>query len=226
MEKVQAGADCGSRLTVMAVLLLGSAQAQFFTPSFQNYKSFAQASVGFVAATVQPDFTAKAVQQALKPPATPVKYKYDLSKTDFAFKGQPSQQKNCAVMVQKPADQKQMAEVCLQLFKAAQQIPDLRRNNLAAGLALLLSVSLEVQTGTELSGTETDVLVRGLNDLLVDSGVMKGRASDLQAMYETSVMTGALIAGIAQNGAEAGNAEMTDTAKTLAAIVLKGMKVN
>ena len=226
MQKVQAGAGFGSRLTVVAALLLGSAQAQYFTPSFQNYKSFAQASVGYVAATVRPDFTAKAVQQALKPPATPIKYKYDLSKTDFAFKGQPSQQKNCAAMVQKPSDQKQMADACLQLFNAAQSVPDLRKNNLATALTLLIGISLQLQTGAELGETETEALQRGLNDLLVDSGVMKGKQSDIQALYETSVMTGALIAAIAQSGADDGNAEMTNTAKTLAAIVLKGMKLN
>ena len=142
MGKLQQGRR-SKKLTAAAIgLLLGSAQAQFFTPSFQDYRTFAQRSVGYVAATVQPDFTAKAVQQALKPPAAPVKYKYALSRTDFTFKGSPTQQKNCAAMVQKPADQQQMAQVCLQLFKAAQTIPDLRKNNLAAGLALLISVSL------------------------------------------------------------------------------------
>ncbi|OLV19916.1 DUF6683 family protein [Deinococcus marmoris] len=209
-----------------AGLLMGSGQAQFFTPSFQNYQTFAQRSVGYVAATVKPDFAALAVQQALKPPATPVKYKYDLARSDFAFKGQPTQQKNCAAMVQKPADQQVMAKLCLDLFNAAQTIPDLRKNNLAAGLTLLLSISLQAQTGSELSDAETNALQRGLNDILVDSGVMKGKQADLQAMYETSVMTGALIAGIAQTGAEDGQPELTDLAKVLAAVVLKGMKLN
>ncbi|GAA4021905.1 hypothetical protein GCM10022631_40220 [Deinococcus rubellus] len=230
MAKVQQGRqkDWCRHLTAAATasLLLGSAQAQFFTPSFQNYQSFAQRSVGYVAATIKPEFTAQAVRQALKPPAIPVKYKYALSRTDFAFKGRPTQQKNCAAMVTKPSDQQQMAQVCLQLFNAAQTIPELRKNNLAAGLTLLISLSLQVQTGAELTSTEIDALQRGLNDVLVDTGVMQGKPGDIQAMYETSVMTGALIIGIAQNGADDGNADLTNTAKTLAAIVLKGMKLN
>ncbi|TSA86082.1 hypothetical protein FNU79_07780 [Deinococcus detaillensis] len=225
MGNVRHGKRNRWQVMLAAGALLSSGQAQFFTPSFQNYQSFAQRSVGYVAATVRPDFTAKVVQQALKPPATPVKYKYELSKTDFAFKGAPTQQKNCAAMVQKASDQKQMADACLQLFNAAQSIPEFRKNNLASGLTLLIGISLQVQTSVELGETETEALQRGLNDLLVDSGVMKGKQSDLQAMYETSVMTGALIAAIAQSGADDASAELTTTAKALAAIVLKGMKL-
>ena len=83
-----------------------------------------------------------------------------------------------------------------------------------------------MQLGSELTDAETEALLRGLDDVLVDSGVMKGQQSDLQALYETSLMTGALIAGMAKNGADDANAELTNTAKTLAAIVLKGMKLN
>ncbi|THF88864.1 hypothetical protein E7T09_06760 [Deinococcus sp. KSM4-11] len=208
--------------TALVGLLGWSGQAQFFTPSFQNYQTFAQRSVGYVAATVRPDFTAKAVQQALSPQTTPVKYKYALSRSDFPFKGSPTQQKTCAAMVQKPDDQRQMATLCLKLFAAAQDIPDFRKNNLASGLALLIGVSLQVSTGSELTDAETDALYRGLNDVLIDAGVMKGKPAEIQAMYETAVMTGALIAGVAQVGTDDHNADMTTVAQTLALVVLKG----
>ncbi|ULH16741.1 hypothetical protein MF271_09275 [Deinococcus sp. KNUC1210] len=212
-------------ITALVIWTLGNeAQAQFFTPSFQDYRTYAQRSVGYVAATVQPDFTSRTVQQALSP-AAPAKYKYALSKTDFAFKGSPTQQKNCAAMVQKPSDQRQMAAACLQLFNVAQGIPDFRKNNLAAALTLLIGLSLQVSKGTELTDAQIATLQRGLNDMLVDAGVMKGKPADIQAMYETSVMTGALIAGLAQNGTDEGNTTMTDIAKGLAGIVLKGFKV-
>ncbi|GGR39176.1 DUF6683 family protein [Deinococcus ruber] len=212
-------------ITALVVWTLGNAaQAQFFTPSFQDYRTYAQRSVGYVAATVQPDFTSRAVQQALSPSA-PAKYKYALSKTDFAFKGSPTQQKNCAAMVQTPSDQRQMATACLKLFNAAQSIPDFRKNNLAAALSLLIGLSLQVSKGTELTDTQISTLQRGLNDMLVDAGAMKGKPADIQAMYETSVMTGALIAGLAQNGADEGNTDLTDIAKGLADIVLKQFKV-
>ncbi|WP_157452101.1 DUF6683 family protein [Deinococcus aquatilis] len=207
----------------LAVLLASGGQAQFFTPSFQDYRTFAQRSVGYVAATVQPDFTAKAVKQALSPRATPPTYKYPLVRTDFVFRGSPTQQKNCAAMVQKIDDQRQMAALCLNLFRAAQQLPDFRKNNLAAGLTLLIGLSFQVSTGSELTDAEIASLQRGLNDLLIDSGVMKLKPAEIQAMYETSVMTGALIIGIAQNGADDGNEELTTLARGLAVIVLKGL---
>ena len=39
-----------------SVLALASGgEAQYFTPSFQNYQTYAQRSVGYVAATVRPE---------------------------------------------------------------------------------------------------------------------------------------------------------------------------
>ena len=221
-------ANSGSRtavVTALAVLLGSSGQAQYFKPSFQNYQTYAQRSVGYVAATAKP-FTLQVVQQALTPQAAPVRYKYDLSRTDFVFKGGPTQQKNCAAMVQKPDDQRQMATLCLKLFGATQQLPGFRKNNLAAGLSVLIGVSLQVKTGHELNKAETEALSRGLNDVLVDTGVMKGKPADLQTMYETAVMTGALIAGIAQAGEDDHDADLTAVAQALAVIVLKGFQVN
>ena len=154
---------------------------------------WADFSRAYVAATVQPDFTAKAVKQALSPRATPPTYKYPLVRTDFVFRGSPTQQKNCAAMVQKIDDQRQMAALCLNLFKAAQQLPDFRKNNLAAGLTLLIGLSFQVSTGSELTDAEIASLQRGLNDLLIDSGVMKLKPAEIQAMYETSVMPGRCI---------------------------------
>ncbi|MGY2892395.1 DUF6683 family protein [Deinococcus sp. UYEF24] len=204
------------------------AGAQFFTPSFQNYQTFAQRSVGFVAATVRPDFTSAAVQKALSPSAsaTPASYKYALSKTNFVFKGSPTQQKNCAAMVQKPVDRSQMATLCLKIFNAAQAAPEFHRNNLAAGLMLLIGASVQVSRNTELTEGELAALERGLNDVLVDAGVMRGKPAELQAMYETAVMTGGLIAGIAQSAAEDGNEDQTNLAKVLANTVLKGFGLN
>ena len=208
------------RSVLVAVALssgaLGSgAGAQFFTPSFQNYQTFAQRSVGYVAATVRPDFTSAAVQKALRPSATPVSYKYALSKTNFVFKGSPTQQQNCAAMVQKPVDRSQMAALCLKIFNAAQTAPEFHRNNLASGLALLIGASVQVTRNTELTEGDLAALERCLNDVLVDAGVMRGKPAELQAMYETAVMTGGLIAGIAQSAAENGNDDQINLAKVM-----------
>jgi hypothetical protein len=133
----------GRFMVLVAALLLGSGgTAQSFTPSFQNYQTYAQRTVDYVAATVKPVFTLRVVESALSPSAAPVSYKSVLSKTNLAVKGGPNQQKNCAAMVQKPDDQRQVAALCMRLFDAAQSAPGFHRNNLAAGLTLLLGASL------------------------------------------------------------------------------------
>jgi hypothetical protein len=88
-------------LTAPAGLLGSGAHAQSFTPSFRNDQTYAQRTVGYVAATGRPDFTLRVVQQALTPQAAPVTYSYSLSKTDFAFKGNPTQQQTCTAVVRK-----------------------------------------------------------------------------------------------------------------------------
>lgn len=159
-----------------------------------------------------------------RPPA----YKYALSRTDFKFQGQPTQQKNCAAMAQKAEDKKQLANACLSLFKGIQDMPEFRKNNLAAGLTVLIGISLQVSQGKEIGDAESEALQRGLNDLLVDSGMLqKLKPAEVQALYETSVMTGGLIAAIAQNGADEHDENITKLAKALAKTVLAsfGFKV-
>lgn len=210
---------------ILCALMLGSAQAQFFTPSFQNYQTFAQRSVGYVAATVKPDFTAQAVTQALRPPATPVKYKYDLARTDFAFKGPPTQQSRCAQMATRPDDQRQMAALCLGLFQNMEALPEFHKHNVATALAVLIGVSLQVSQGLELGEAETDTLIRGLNDVLIDAQTMKGTRADLQATYESALMTAGLIVTLFQQGDETQDAQLSAAAKTLAQGVLLGFGV-
>jgi hypothetical protein len=60
--------------------------------------------------------------------------------------------------------------------------------------------------------------------VLVDAGVIKGRPAELQTMDEAAVTTGALVAGIAQAGADDSDAALTAVAEALATTVLSRWK--
>lgn len=218
------------RATLSAALLLWSG-AQAFTPSFQDYRTFSQRSVGYVAATVTPVFVPQAVAQATRPDAAAPQYRSALQRSDFTFRGSPTQQQTCAAMATQPADQRQMAALCLRLYGLLEAQPDFRKHNLAAALGVLIGLSLQVSRGDALNGGEgldevqSDLLIRGLNDLLVEGGVMNRPPADLQATYERSLMLGGLIVTLYQQGQESGDAQLGAAAKVLADGVLASFGV-
>ena len=155
-------------------------------------------------------------------PTTPT-YKYALSRTDFKFQGKPTGQKNCEAISETPDGRKLLSDLCLQIFTEIQKLPELRVNNLASGLALVIGLSLQVARGTELTEEQAEQLLRGVNDLLVDTpGIQKLSTTGRQELYETWVMTGGLISAVAQAGAEANDEPTSALAKALANTVLEG----
>lgn len=87
---------------------------------------------------------------------------------------------------------------------------------------MVIGLSLQVVRGTELSEEQSERLLRGVNDLLVDTpGIQKLPASGRQQLYETWVMTGGLIYAVAQAGAEANDEPTSALAKALAETVLQ-----
>lgn len=219
-------------IILMCALVPGGAGAQFtFTPSFQNYQTFSQRTYGYVAATVQPVFVSRAVEGATRLEAAAPTYRHALPESDFRPVGAPSGQKNCSALATRPADQSQMAALCLALLKQIEAQEGFRRNNLASALGVLIGLSLQVGRGEGLNGgdgldeAQTDRLIRGLNDLLLDAGTMKGKASDLQAAYESALMTGGLIVTLAQQGRESGDAQLSAAARGLARSVLQSYGV-
>lgn len=92
-----------------------------------------------------------------------------------------------------------------------------RKNNVAHALAFLLGVSLQVVNEKEVTDAESEKLARAVNDELAGSPRFKRLpAKEKQLLYETCIVVGALIGGMAAQGAEAKDPAVTAQAKALA----------
>lgn len=154
--------------------------------------------------------------------ASPTTFKFPLSKTDFKFTGNPTQQANCGKLTTDAAQQQTLVDACLTVFNSVIATPDFRKDNLAEGVALLIGACLQALADQELSDEDSTALERGINDALVDSGVMaKMKPAEVQNTYELAVMIGGLIAGIAQNAKDSSDDSLAQTAKDMAKAVLE-----
>lgn len=152
------------------------------------------------------------------PASTRSTYQYPLTKTDFKFKGQPTQQRDCAVMTDDPTTRQQLAELCLSLFQQIEGNKDFRRHNLSAALTLLIGASWQVSEGKEFTDERLEAMQRTLNDQLTGGGAMhKLRAPDIQHLYERSVMIGGLVLALSDQEEQPSR----DLAKALAQSVLR-----
>ena len=116
-----------------------------------------------------------------------------------------------------PSDRAQLIKVCRDVQATIEAEPGFRRNNVSYAIALLIGVSVQVAHGVTLSDAESDQLVRVLNDTLADMADYQRLAPEARTrLYDTSVITGGLIAGIAQTGQETGNAELRSQAQAMA----------
>lgn len=92
-----------------------------------------------------------------------------------------------------------------------------RKNNVAHALAFLIAISMQVVNEREVSDSESQMLAQAINDELAAAPQFKKLTpKQKQLLYETSVVVGALIGGMAAEAAESGNAQMKAQAKTMA----------
>mgnify|MGYP001189968525 CR=1 FL=1 len=92
-----------------------------------------------------------------------------------------------------------------------------RKNNVAHALAFLIGISMQVVNEREVSDAESQMLAQAINDELAAAPQFKKLTpKQKQLLYETSVVVGALIGGMAAEAAERGNAELKAQAKTMA----------
>jgi hypothetical protein len=104
--------------------------------------------------------------------------------------------------------------------------PGFRKNNFANALALLLGVSLQVLTGREIDEADTDALIRDLNEqIAAGDGFRRLTAEQRTVAYDTFVIMGGLIAGIAQTAAESNDAQMARQAQDIARQTLASLGV-
>ena len=162
----------------------------------------------------------QAGQRAAPAPAkAPAKaaYKHPLSATDFKPAGARKVPEQLAQAVGDAKERQQMVETGRGILAEIEKTPGFRRNNVAAAMTVLLGVSLQVVKGVELTDAETDELMRGVNDVLAGLPTFTSMAADKRTqVYDTMVIVGGLIAGIAQNAAESKDREMQALAQQMA----------
>ncbi len=116
-----------------------------------------------------------------------------------------------------PGDREPIVSACRKVQAALESDPGFRRNNLAYALGALLGISLQVAHGVTLSEAEGDALLQSINDALVAAPEFQRMAPEARTrLYDTALITGGLMAGIAQQGQATGNAAMRDQALAMA----------
>lgn len=158
---------------------------------------------------------AKAAPPAVLAPRAP------LSATDFKPAGTRRAAEQIAAAVADPAGRAQLVQACRQILTTIEATPGFRKHNLASALTLLLGVSQQVLSGETYSDAQTQNYMQRLNDEIVAAGNFARLDSEQRTRaYDTMVITGGLIAGIAQNGVDAGDASQVAQAKGMAREVL------
>lgn len=148
------------------------------------------------------------------PPLSPYR---PLSATDFKPAGLRNVAEEFAAQVRDPLQRAELIQLCRQILSTIEATPGFRKNNLASAATVLFGVSQQVVSGQEFDEAQSEALMQLINDDLVGSGAVAGwsRAQRTRA-YDAMVITGGLIAGIAQNGAETGNKEQVEQARRMA----------
>jgi len=116
-----------------------------------------------------------------------------------------------------PAGRAQMVQVCREILSQIEATPGFRKHNLASALTLLLAVSQQVLSGKEYSDAQTQDYLQRLNDEVVAAGYFARLSAEQRTRaYDTMAITGGLIAGIAHNAAETGDAAQAEQARGMA----------
>jgi hypothetical protein len=177
-------------------------------------------------ANVQGRGTAAPAARAQAVPAAP-SWRHGLEATDFRPAGQRRVPEELAAAVESAVDRADLIDACHGILDAVEQAPDFRRHNLAYAMTLSLGLSIQLVRGSELDQAEEDALLRTVNDALADTGALDGLSpADRTRAYDTFVITGGLMAGIAQNAAETGDREMQAIALDMARSTLAAFGLN
>ena len=231
------------RTSAPALVLLalsGAAQAQYFSgySASSLYGPNAGISLSMMntmsernmSANMIKDLAAKSASGA-KPAAAgaspvPAPPQHLLTKTDFKPAGPRKAAEEISAAVHDPAEREKMVQICRQILTTVESTPGFRKNNLASAITLVLAVSEQVLTGQQLDDAQGQALMRLINDDLVGSGaVAHWNNAQRTHAYDALVISGGLIAGMAHNGAESGDAGMSEQARRMAREALANLKV-
>ncbi len=128
-------------------------------------------------------------------------WQYELSTTDFSARGDrervPAEMADAAGL--RGAAREQWIDAALTLQQAVEAMPDFRRNNLAYAMTLALGVAIQVRYGGEMGDAAEEALLRSVNDALGEAdGWRDASSTELTRAYDTLVITGGLMAGLAE----------------------------
>lgn len=158
--------------------------------------------------------------------AAPPPPRHALSVTDFTPAGPRKVAEEIASKVRDPLERAKVVHVCKEIVSTIEASPGFRKNNLASAMTVLLGVSQQVLNGEELTDEQSQKLMRLINDDIVDSGAVAGwNNAQRTRAYDSMVITGGLIAGMAHNGAESGDKELSEQARRMARESLANLKV-
>ena len=125
------------------------------------------------------------------------------------------------------AQKQQLGQVFRQTLTTYEaQLP---KNNVAVAMGFLIVASLQVFSGKEVEDKDFEQLVRDLNDTLAETPKFRQMdARGKQTLYEVSVITGGIVAGLYNSGVEEKNAAAQQQAKDLAKSIIEtfGVKTN
>lgn len=148
-------------------------------------------------------------------PAAAEKFQFPISATDFKPAGARNVPEQLATNAATPEERAQLVELCRQIQLAIEAQPDVRKNNLATAVTVLLGTSLQVVSGREFGDAESEGLLRLVNDLIVPS-FKKMSPQQRTAAYDAFLITGGLIAGFSENAKETNDPALAAQAKELA----------
>jgi len=186
-----------------------------------------QAMRSSIEASVKKNAAAGGGATAAQAPAK-VAYKLPITATDFKPAGTRNVPEQLAAQVPNAAERAQVVAAGKQILKTIEATPGFRKNNVAAAMTVIVGVSIQVLKGTEIPDAESEAMMRALNDQLGATESFKSLpAADRTRMYDTFVVIGGFIAGIAQAGAEKNDAALQEQARTMArdALAQFGAKV-
>jgi hypothetical protein len=153
-------------------------------------------------------------------------YKLPITATDFKPAGERRVPEQLAEGASSPRDRQDLAATGKQILRSIEDTPGFRQNNLAAALSLLVGVSVQVLSGTEISEEETDALTYGLNDQIGALPAFQSMSAGKRTQaYDTFVVIGGYIAGIFQEGVRTGNRAMQEQARAMARDALSRLGV-
>ena len=214
------------RTLVLCLALVTTAAHAQYTNSMtgQQFNNMWSANADYVTSRMiqnnmlQSMMAAKTQPQRVAAPkaAPPPKWKFELAATDFVPTGARTIPEQLAASLPKE-DRAQVVELARGILATLEAQPTLRKNNLATSIALLLGISLQVVAGGDLTDAEGEYLVRLVNEVLAsDPGFKSISAQKRTVTSDTFLITGGLIAGIAANAKQSGDAAQASLARGMA----------